>query len=114
MSLSAKSASTKDSVAPSPSDERNRRAGDEGWVTYVLGGENGHLTEEQRGLIEEEMRRRRERRGRLLAVLEVRVYENETEPQIFFPPGALLKPDSDGREIIGVVERAREDLAVWH
>jgi hypothetical protein len=114
VSPSAKSASVRDSAAPSPSDERNRRAGDEGWVTYVLGGENGHLTEEQRRLIEEEMRRRTERRGRLLAVVEVRVYENETEPQVSFPPGALLKPESDGREIIEVVERARVDLAVWH
>ncbi len=101
-------------MAPSPSDKRNRRAGDEGWVTYVLNGDNSHLTEEQRRLITDEMRHRQERQGRLLAVVEVRVYENEIEPQVSFPPAALLNPDSDDSEIMGIVNRAQEGLAAWH
>jgi hypothetical protein len=79
-----------------------------------LHGDNSHLTEEQRHRIEDEMRHRQERRGRLLAVVEVRVYENETEPQVSFPPAALLKPDSDDSEIMGIVDRAQEGLAAWH
>ena len=82
-------------------------------MTYVLGGENDHLTEEQRRFIEEQMRERQERHGRLLAVVEVRVYENETEPQVSFPPGALLKPESDSEQIVRVVTRARKDLGEW-
>jgi hypothetical protein len=82
-------------------------------VTYVLGGVNDHLTEEQRQFIEEQMRQRQERQGRLLAVVEVRVYENEAEPQVSFPPGSLLKPESDGEKIVEVVTRAREGLGQW-
>ena len=83
-------------------------------MTYVLGGENVHLTEEQRQYIEEQIRKRQEGQGRLLAVVEVRVYENETEPQVSFPPGSVLKPESDSEQIVQVVTRAQKGLGQWH
>ena len=95
------------------SSDRNRRAGDEGWVTYVVGRRNDHLTPEQREFIEKERKARQERRGRLLAVVEVRVYENDTDPQVSFPPGAILEPVSDEADILEVVGRAEEALAAW-
>ena len=82
-------------------------------MTYELGGENDHLTEEQRQYIEDQMKRRQQRQGRLLAVVEVRVYENETEPQVSFPPGSVLKPESDSEQIVHVVTRARKGLGQW-
>ena len=95
------------------SEDRNRRAGDEGWVTYVVGRRNDHLTQEQREFIEKERKERQARRGRLLAVVEVRVYENDTDPQVSFPPGAVLEAVSDEKEILEVVDRAQESLAAW-
>ncbi len=95
------------------SEDRNRRAGDEGWVTYFVGRNNEHLTEEQREFIEGERRAREERRGRLLAVVRVRVYEHDTDPQVSFPPGSLLEAATDEGEILEVVDRAAAALEEW-
>jgi hypothetical protein len=52
-------------------------------------------------------------RGPLLAVVEVRVYAEETEPQVSFPRGATLGPDADPKTIAAVVARARDQLVLW-
>jgi hypothetical protein len=84
-----------------------------GWVSYVGGGDNSHLTEEQRQLVEERIRQRQESRGALLGVVEVRVYENECEPQITFPQGAVLGIDSGAPALSEMVVRARAELGNW-
>jgi hypothetical protein len=61
-------------------------------------------------------RRRREyeeARGALLAIVQVHVYEHDVEPQVSFPPGAALAPDSDSALVVEVVARAREELSRW-
>jgi hypothetical protein len=87
---------------------------DHGWVSYVGGGDNSHLSEEQRQLIEERIRQRRESRGDLLGVVQVRVYEHGCEPQVTFPHEALLGVETDASVISAMVARAREELAEWH
>jgi len=84
-----------------------------GWVSYVGGGDNSHLSEEQRQLVEERIRQRQETRGGLLGVAQVRVYENGCEPQVTFPQGALLGIDSGAPAISEMVLRARTELANW-
>jgi hypothetical protein len=84
-----------------------------GWVSYVGGGDNSHLTDDQRELVEERIRLRRASRGGLLGVVQVRVYENGCEPQVTFPHGALLGIDSGTPAISEMVARARAELADW-
>lgn len=48
-----------------------------------------------------------------MAIVEVRVYENDEEPQVGFPPDALLGVETDSSIISEVVARAREQLAHW-
>lgn len=75
---------------------------DHGWISYAGGGDNAHLTEEQRRWVEEQ---RRESRGGLLGIVEVRVYENRCEAQVSFPRGAILGAESDPRVVSDMVER---------
>lgn len=57
---------------------------------------------------------REERRGRLLAIVQVRVWENgESNPQVSFPEGSVLSPLDDGERIAEVVRIARDALADW-
>jgi hypothetical protein len=56
---------------------------------------------------------RQRERGALVAVVEVRVYENAAEPGVGFPQDALLGADTDSAVISEVVARAREQLAHW-
>jgi hypothetical protein len=65
-----------------------------GWISYGS-GDNAHLTEEQRPWADERIRQRREARGGLLGVVEVRVYENSCEPQVSFPEEAILGVEID-------------------
>ena len=88
-------------------------ANEHGWINYVAGGENSRLTKEQRRLVETRIRQRQETRGGLLGVVEVRVFENGCEPQVTFPPGALLGIDSGAPAISEIVVRARAELANW-
>jgi len=53
-------------------------------------------------------------RGPLLAVVEVRVYAEQAEPQVSFVPGGALGPDADRATIATVVHRARQALDAWH
>jgi hypothetical protein len=81
---------------------------DHGWVSSSP-GDNSHQSDEARQLI----RDRRERRGELLAVVAVRVYEHEAEPQVTFPPEALLDVDTDQAVVSELVRRAQVQLERW-
>jgi hypothetical protein len=83
-----------------------------GWSSYGQ-GDNSHLTNEQRRMVEERNRERQERRGRLLGVVEVYVYERGCHPQVIFPDGSLLGVDSDASVISEAVSRASAELANW-
>jgi len=62
---------------------------------------------------ERHIKQSQEERGALLAIVEVRVYENDEEPQVSFPQDALLGVETDSSVISDVVARAREQLAHW-
>jgi hypothetical protein len=83
-----------------------------GWVSYTP-GDNSHLSPEVRAEVERRIKRRQEERGALLAIVEVRVYENDEEPQVSFPQDAVLGAHTDSSIISIVVARAREQLAHW-
>jgi hypothetical protein len=82
-----------------------------GWVGYRGGGENARLSDDVRHEVEQRIARRQETRGRLLAIVEVGVYENAAEPQVSFPQDALLGVESEASTISAVVARARQELA---
>jgi hypothetical protein len=86
---------------------------DHGWIGYTSHGDNSHLTDEQRQLVDQRKKEREERRGALLAIVQVHVYENGEVPQVTFPSEAILKPDTDSSVIAEVVNRARIRLADW-
>ena len=83
-----------------------------GWVSYTP-GDNSHLSPEVRAEVERRIKRRQEERGALLAIVEVRVYENDEEPLVSFPQDAVLGAHTDSSIISIVVARAREQLAHW-
>ena len=83
-----------------------------GWISYTP-GDNSHLTDNQRTLVEQRIKQRKARRGALLGVVEVRVYEHGGEPQVSFPPGSELGVESGPEAIASIVSRAREELAHW-
>ncbi len=84
-------------------------ARDDGWFSYTGSGDNSHLTDEQRLIIEERIRSR----GQLLGVVQVRVYENRCEPFVTFPQGAVLGVETDQSVLAGMVARARTELIHW-
>ena len=55
----------------------------------------GQLPDELRQERERRLNDRQERRGGLLAVVSVRVYEHDEEPQVSFPPEALLGVEAE-------------------
>jgi hypothetical protein len=83
-----------------------------GWVAYTS-GDNTHLSPGVRPEVERRITQRQRERGALLAIVEVRVYENDEEPQVAFPPDALLGVETDSSTISEVVARARAQLAHW-
>ncbi|HEV3132020.1 MAG TPA: hypothetical protein VGY51_08665 [Acidimicrobiales bacterium] len=83
-----------------------------GWISYTP-GDNSHLTDDQRTLVEQRIKERNDRRGALLGVVEVRVYEHDAEPQVGFPPGSELGGETSPAAIASIVSRAREELAHW-
>lgn len=89
-------------------------ASDHGWISYVGGGDNSHLTDDQRRFMEERMRERREAQGRLLCVVQVQVYENAAVPQVNLPhDAAMTVGETSQAEIAQAVARARDQLARW-
>jgi hypothetical protein len=87
-------------------------ATEHGWVSYTS-GDNSHLSPEVRTEVERRIKRRKEERGALLAIVQIRVYENDEEPQVSFPEDALLGVETDSSVISEVVARAREQLVHW-
>ena len=83
-----------------------------GWVSYTS-GDNSHLSPEVRTEVERRIKRRKEERSSLLAIVQIRVYENDEEPQVSFPEDALLGVETDSSTISDVVARAREQLVHW-
>jgi hypothetical protein len=83
-----------------------------GWVAYTS-ADNSHLSPEVRAEVERRIRQRQEERGALLAMVVVRVYENDEEPQVSFPEDAVLGVETETSIISDVVARAREQLANW-
>lgn len=80
----------------------------QGWFSSTA-GDNSHLTDEQRQIVEDRIRHR----GDLLGVVRVRVYESGCERYVTFPEGALLGVETDQSEIAKMVARARAQLADW-
>jgi predicted AAA+ superfamily ATPase len=72
-----------------------------------------HLLDEVRTEIERRVGLAQNERGALLAVVEVRVFENTSEAQVSVPSEALLRPDHDRDVIADVVRRAQEELGNW-
>jgi hypothetical protein len=85
---------------------------DHGWVSYTP-GDNSHLSDEVRAKVERRLQERHERRGALLAIVQVRVFEHQEEPQVTFPPDALLGPETDHSVISEIVQRAQRQLTLW-
>jgi hypothetical protein len=84
-----------------------------GWIGYGE-SDNSHLTDEQRQIVEERIRERREQRGGLLGVVVVSVYEPGCDQQVSFPDGSLLGVETDASVISEMVARASTELANWH
>jgi hypothetical protein len=80
----------------------------QGWFSST-GGDNWHLTDEQRQIVEDRIGHR----GDLLGVVQVRVYESGCEPYVTFPEGAVLGVETDQSEIAEMVARACSQLADW-
>jgi hypothetical protein len=83
-----------------------------GWVSWT-GDSWAELPPDRRAQVRQIMIDRHRARGPLLAVVQVRVYAEEAEPQVSFVPGATLGPDTDRETIATVVGRARDALAAW-
>jgi hypothetical protein len=79
-----------------------------GWVSSSPGN-NPHQSDEVRQLV----RDRRERKGELLAVVAVRVYEHDEDTSVSFPTDAILDVDTHRSVISEVVRRAQEQLTLW-
>jgi hypothetical protein len=87
-------------------------ATDHGWVSWTPNG-NSNLSPEVSAEVERRVRRRNEERGALLAVVEVRVYENDELPGVCFPEDAVLGVETDSSVLSDVVARARAQLEHW-
>jgi hypothetical protein len=83
-----------------------------GWVAYTS-GDNSHLSPEVRAEVERRIQQRQAERGALLAIVEVRVYENAEEAQVSFPKDAILGVEAGSSIVSGVVARALKGLAHW-
>jgi hypothetical protein len=83
------------------------------WYSFGPSGPSEDLPEDVRQELLRRVAERRERRGRLLARVEVCVWENgEADPQVSFPPEAVLSVE-DTAQIADAVRLARESLADW-
>jgi len=76
-----------------------------GWISYAPGSK-ADLPKSVRREVEE-------RRGGLLAIVQVGVYEHDEEAQVSFPPDAMLGPDAASAAIADVLSRAHRKLGSW-
>lgn len=87
---------------------------DSGWISYGPGGPSPDLPQAVRDELLRRKAEREARRGRLLARVDVYVWENgESVPQVTFPAGCALTPLDGSERIADVVRIAREALAHW-
>jgi hypothetical protein len=87
-------------------------ATDHGWTSWTPSG-NSNLSPERSAEVGRRVAERNQARGALLAVVQVRVYENDELPQVSFPEGAVLGVETDSTVISDVVARARAQLQHW-
>jgi hypothetical protein len=83
-----------------------------GWISYGA-GDNSHLTEVERQMVEERIHERQEQQGGLLGVVVVSVYERGCQSQVNFPHGSQLGAETGASVISEMVARARVELANW-
>jgi hypothetical protein len=86
--------------------------GEHGWISWT-GDSWVELPPELRAQVRRTVIDRHRARGPLLAVVQVRVYAEDEEPQVSFPGGSALGPDADRETIAAVVARARDALNDW-
>jgi hypothetical protein len=79
------------------------------WVSYPS-GEHGHVPDSARHEPEQRAEAERKRRGKLLAVVEVRVYEQAEAAQVNLQLGAPVGSESDTLDLTDIVARARIEL----
>ena len=82
------------------------------WVGFIPHSID-NLPPETQAKVRKTMRERSEQRGRLLAVVEVRVFERDEHAQVSFTSDSALTPDADPATIAEVVTRARKKLTTW-
>lgn len=84
------------------------------WYSYGPGGPGDDIPEQLRRELLRRRAERDEQRGRLQAIVEIRVYEDgQVEPQVSFTAECALGPDSDPQVIAQAVRTARDALADW-
>jgi hypothetical protein len=79
------------------------------WVSNPS-GDHAHLPESARSEPQQRAEAERKRRGKLLAVVEVRVYEQAEAAQVNVQPGAPIGSESDTLDLTDIVARARIEL----
>ena len=85
-----------------------------GWISYGPGGPGPDVPHDVRDELLHLKKEREVRRGRLLAVVQVHVWENgESDPGVTFPEGCALSPLDSGERIAAVVRIARDALEDW-
>lgn len=85
---------------------------EDGWISYSA-GDNSHLTDDERKMVEERIAKRKVQQGGLLGTVVVSVYERGCHAQVNFPEGSLLGVETDASEISEMVSRASVELANW-
>jgi hypothetical protein len=85
---------------------------DSGWVSYSPNSIS-KLPQDVQQQVRMKMADRLEESGGLLAVVQVRVFENDEVVYVSFPPGSMLGPETENAVISEVVARAHAQLASW-
>lgn len=79
------------------------------WVSYPS-GDRAHVPGGVRNEPQQRVEAERTRRGKLLAVVEVRVYEQAEAAQVNVQPGAPIGSESNALDLTDIVARARIEL----
>jgi hypothetical protein len=79
------------------------------WVSSSS-GDHAHVPEGVRNQPQQRAEAERKRRGKLLAVVEVRVYEQAEAAQVNVQPSAPIGSESDTLDLTDIVARARIEL----
>jgi hypothetical protein len=87
------------------------------WISYTDGpGGKDHLPSDVRTEVERQEAARKDRQGRLLCEVHVRVYERDVEDAemyVSFPADAILGLETGPGEIAAAVACARDQLGRW-